>query len=109
MNQKCNIMFRGVRTWETDGKDESQLLILNTFGPIVYGPMKWPLPTVFLEGNPKYNHISSTLIRKICKMEMKSGESNGDIQKDNMRLELSKLLPGQVVDKIISAYSKKKI
>ncbi|KAL7574922.1 hypothetical protein ACA910_010749 [Epithemia clementina (nom. ined.)] len=63
---EAQIFFRGIRTWEKDGAEERILQIQNTWGPIVYGPFWFPRTTYFLEGNPKYNHISSTLIREIC-------------------------------------------
>ena len=62
----AQIFFRGIRSWEKDGKEERSLQILNTWGPLVLGPLWWPLPTVFLEGKPEYNHVSSTLIRDLC-------------------------------------------
>ena len=52
------IFFRGIRSWKKDGADERKLAILNTWGPILYGPLWWPRPTYFLEGNPEYNHIN---------------------------------------------------
>ena len=62
----ASIFYRGIRTWEKDGSDERTLQILNTWGPLVLGPLWWPIPTRFLEGVPHYNHISSTLIRELC-------------------------------------------
>ena len=62
----ASIFFRGIRTWEKDGADERNLQILNTWGPLLLGPLWWPIPTRFLEGKPEYNHISSTLIRTLC-------------------------------------------
>lgn len=62
----ATIFFRGIRSWEKDGQDERALQILNTWGPLVMGPLVWPIRTNYLEGNPKYNHVSSTLIRQLC-------------------------------------------
>merc|ERR1712228_736208 len=73
-----SIMFRGIRSWEKDGDEERYLHFLNTWGPMVFGPLRWPLPTQFLEGKPEYNHISSTLIRSIC-MEAKEKGHEADI------------------------------
>lgn len=64
--QGGTIFFRGIRSWEIDGGDERSLQILNTWGPLVLGPLTWPIPTHYLEGKPEYNHISSTLIRELC-------------------------------------------
>jgi hypothetical protein len=63
----AKVFIRGIRSWEKDGHDERSLQILNTWGPLVLGPLWWPIPTMFLEGNPEYNHVSSTLIRNICR------------------------------------------
>jgi phosphopantetheine adenylyltransferase len=63
----AKVFVRGIRSWEKDGHDERSLQILNTWGPLVLGPLWWPLPTIFLEGQPEYNHVSSTLIREICR------------------------------------------
>jgi pantetheine-phosphate adenylyltransferase len=64
--QNVRVFYRGIRSWEKDGHDERRLQILNTWGPLLLGPLWWPIPTRFLEGKPEYNHISSTLIRDIC-------------------------------------------
>ena len=64
--QNVQLFYRGIRTWEKDGADETRLQILNTWGPLLLGPLWWPIPTRFLEGKPEYNHISSTLIRDLC-------------------------------------------
>lgn len=61
-----NVFIRGIRSWDRDGPDERKLQILNTWGPLLLGPLWWPLPTVFLAGKPQFNHVSSTLIRDIC-------------------------------------------
>lgn len=64
---QAQIFFRGIRTWEKDGREERQLQILNTWGPLLLGPLTWPIPTIYLEGKPEFNHISSTLVRDVCR------------------------------------------
>jgi pantetheine-phosphate adenylyltransferase len=64
--RNVRVFFRGIRSWEKDGHEERHLQILNTWGPLLLGPLWWPIPTRFLEGKPDYSHISSTLIRDIC-------------------------------------------
>lgn len=64
--ERATILYRGIRTWERDGKEEQQLQRLNIIGPILLGPLSMPIPTFYLEGNPEYNHVSSTMIRQIC-------------------------------------------
>jgi len=89
-----SLMFRGIRSWEKDGNEERYLHFLNTWGPMVYGPLKWPLPTQFLEGKPEYNHISSTLIRSLCIEAKKKGH----------KADLSALVPEEVADGVAKAY-----
>lgn len=86
----AKILYRGIRTWEKDGKEERALHILNSWGPIVFGPLKWPLVTNFMEGDTKYLHLSSTLIREAC------------LSKDK---DLSGMVPKQVEDDIVKAYT----
>lgn len=66
MSQNAAVMIRGIRTWEKDGKEERALYILNTWGPLVFGPLKWPLKTIFMEGDPRFVGVSSTIIREAC-------------------------------------------
>jgi phosphopantetheine adenylyltransferase len=92
--QGARVFVRGIRSWEKDGTDERSLQILNTWGPIVLGPT-WPLPTLYLEGKPEFNHISSTLIRNLCK--------DGKPPKE----ALSQLVPSSVADTVANLYSRK--
>lgn len=93
----ATMFFRGIRSWENDGSDERSLQILNTWGPILLGPLFWPIPTYYLEGDPKYNHVSSTLIRKLC--NNKSGTDN--------QTALGELVPANVADLISKLYCPK--
>ena len=65
----ATIFFRGIRSWDKDGPEERQLQILNTWGPLLLGPLYWPIPTMYLEGKPEYNHVSSTLVRTVANQE----------------------------------------
>ena len=89
-----SIMFRGIRSWAKDGDEERYLHSLNTWGPMVFGPLRWPLPTQFLEGKPEYNHISSTLIRNMCVEAKKKGTG----------ADLTALVPEEVADGVAKAY-----
>jgi phosphopantetheine adenylyltransferase len=93
----ATVFFRGIRSWEKDGSDERSLQILNTWGPMLLGPLVWPIPTIYLEGNPKYNHVSSTLIRDLCK-------SDGN---NNAKDSLAELVPPNVANLVSSLYSAK--
>jgi pantetheine-phosphate adenylyltransferase len=63
--QGASLFIRGIRTWEQDGRAEQTLQFQNMYGPIVLGPLWFPIPTIFLQGIPKYNHISSTYLRTL--------------------------------------------
>jgi phosphopantetheine adenylyltransferase len=91
----ATVFFRGIRSWEKDGSDERSLQILNTWGPLLLGPT-WPVPTVYLEGKPEYNGISSTLIRDLCR--------GGDQSPTDA---LSKLVPACVAKEVSSLYCRK--
>jgi phosphopantetheine adenylyltransferase len=92
-NHGARVFVRGIRSWEKDGADERSLQILNTWGPIVLG-RTWPLPTLYLEGKPEFNHISSTLIRILCK--------DGKPPKE----ALSQLVPSSIADRVANLYSR---
>jgi len=96
----AQLFVRGIRTWEKDGAEERNLQILNTWGPLVLGPLWWPLPTVFLQGNPKYNHVSSTLIRNLLvnKDQKTRDKSSGKEE------ELKDLVPSSIVDDVARLY-----
>jgi len=97
--QNASLFFRGIRTWSADGPEERHLQILNSWGPLLLGPV-WPLKTIFLEGDPKYRDVSSTVVRRICEDRRKSREHGGDMNND----ELSRLVPECVVEKVVEAY-----
>ena len=63
---------------------------------MLLGPLFWPIPTMYLEGNPKYNHVSSTLIRDLC-------ASKGTKEKD----ALAELVPPIVTGTVVRLYCKK--
>jgi phosphopantetheine adenylyltransferase len=96
--QGATIFFRGVRSWERDGKEERSLQILNTWGPLVCGPFVWPLPTMYLEGKPEYNHISSTLIRDL------SRDIGGKVS-EHAELSLQDLVPPALAKEVAVLYS----
>jgi len=60
-------LFRGIRSWAKDGREERMLHLLNQAGPVLLGPLRRPIPTVFLQADPAFAHISSTLVRERCK------------------------------------------
>ncbi|KAG7348046.1 lipopolysaccharide core biosynthesis protein [Nitzschia inconspicua] len=91
----ATIFFRGIRSWDKDGHDERALQILNTWGPLLLGPCYIPIPTIYMEGDPQYNHVSSTLIRDIC-------SQNGSSAVD----ALAKLVPPTVAPKVMELYGR---
>ena len=72
----------------------------------MYGPLAIPIPTIYIEGDPKYNHVSSTLIRSICDAR-KSG-SNDDETIKNMEASLSELVPSEVAGTVAKLYGTKR-
>ena len=85
----ASLFVRGIRTWERDGKEERTLQIQNTWGPLLLGPLWWPLPTIFLEGQPEFHHISSTLVRQVAG-----------------RAALEGLVPDAIVDEVLRLYGR---
>ena len=100
--QNASLFFRGIRTWSVDGKEERGLQILNTWGPLLLGWI-WPIKTIFLEGDPRYREVSSTLVRQICARRMdraKTGSNNTDGNDD----ELTRFVPERVASKVAEVY-----
>ena len=60
---RCARMYRGVRTWRSDGAAESLLQALNVVGPMLLAATL-PPPTRFVESPPELTHVSSTLVRR---------------------------------------------
>ena len=94
--QGVSRFFRGIRSWEKDGSEETSLQILNTWGPLLLGPLFWPIPTTYLEGDPRYNHVASTLIRDLC------ATRNLDTKK-----AMTELVPANIVDEVLELYGTK--
>jgi phosphopantetheine adenylyltransferase len=104
----AQIFVRGIRSWEKDGQEERKLQILNTWGPLVLGPLWWPLLTIFVQGTPEYNHVSSTLIRSICAKQQSVNQSN-DQNNNKVKIlpktnELDTLVPLCLVDDVTRLY-----
>ena len=71
-------MFRSVRTWKQDGSAERFLELLNLYGPWIF--FRSSMPTTFIEGNPVYSHVSSTVVRN-C---VSDDDMNGDTSLDRL-------------------------
>lgn len=99
-NNGMMVFCRGIRSWEKDGREEQYLQFQNTWGPIVLGPLVWPLPTIFLEGKPEYNHVSSTLIRNVC-----CRHSPNDATTTSKDV-LHKLVPPSIAEDIAQLYGR---
>ena len=87
------ILFRGIRTWERDGREERSLLKLNLWGPFLV-ERTWSLQTCYLEGKPELVDISSTLIRNLC---------TGDIMEESVKA-LESFVPKEVAQDLYHAY-----
>ncbi|KAL7441090.1 hypothetical protein ACHAXM_007972 [Skeletonema potamos] len=99
--QNASLFFRGIRSWEADGGDERTLQILNTWGPLILGWI-WPMNTIFLEGDPHYKHVSSTLVRQICARRREAIESEGNDKGHDE--ELTQLVPEKLAAKVAEVY-----
>ncbi|CAK0812677.1 unnamed protein product [Prorocentrum cordatum] len=55
--------YRGIRSWEEDGKAERHLEVQNLCWPPLASCMA-PMPTYYVQGPPQYNGVSSTLLRE---------------------------------------------
>lgn len=86
----AKVLYRGVRSWEQDGKAERYLEWLNTIGPITIGKTM-PIPTYYLGGNPAFQNASSTLLR--------ARAINGE--------EVSELVPPGCAAAVLQLYGKK--
>jgi len=58
-----SLMYRGIRSWKKDGCGEKFLELQNIFGQAYLGRER-PLPAVYMYSDPKFQHLSSTLIRE---------------------------------------------
>jgi phosphopantetheine adenylyltransferase len=79
-------------------------LIQNTYGPLLLGRI-WPINTVFLEGDPRYRSVSSTVVRDLCG-RIKKNDRNDDSEVDKSLEELKRLVPETVVGRIVEVYGK---
>jgi hypothetical protein len=118
--QGATLFIRGIRSWEKDAKEERALHILNTWGPILLGPFYWPIPTIYLEGHPKYVHVSSTLIREICNRSSNTARKGtthiqevgtttsgkGTTMGTDTDTALAQLVPANVTGRVAQLYGK---
>ena len=65
-----------------------------------FRPPLLALPTIYLEGNPEYNHISSTLIQNISKDDMGNHTVFSSSSKGRGENELEKLVPAEVAKEV---------
>ncbi|CAK9012486.1 unnamed protein product [Durusdinium trenchii] len=70
----ASALYRGIRSWEEDGKAERYLEVQNICWPMI-STCGGPFGTYYVEAPPRYSFISSTLLRA----RLKSGESIDDI------------------------------
>jgi pantetheine-phosphate adenylyltransferase len=92
-------LFRGIRTWQKDGPEERVLHLLNLLGPPFLGA-RLPIPTVFLEGDRRFTHLSSTLIRERCAaphvFHSALRDADGGCPNDVVRRSAEELLSGMI-------------
>eukprot|EP00927_Polykrikos_kofoidii_P057896 TRINITY_DN5212_c0_g1_i1.p1 TRINITY_DN5212_c0_g1~~TRINITY_DN5212_c0_g1_i1.p1 ORF type:complete len:505 (-),score=66.19 TRINITY_DN5212_c0_g1_i1:161-1615(-) len=54
--------YRGIRSWRKDGFEEKMLECLNLIGPLLLA-RRLPIRTAYLQASPRWNFVSSTLLR----------------------------------------------
>ena len=74
IQEGCSVLYRGIRTWERDGRDERALHVLNQVGPVTIG-RTLPIPTRFIRALPEFRDVSSTRVRS----RVRQGESIDDL------------------------------
>eukprot|EP00756_Hemistasia_phaeocysticola_P052481 Hpha_TRINITY_DN27723_c0_g1::TRINITY_DN27723_c0_g1_i1::g.157079::m.157079/K00954/E2.7.7.3A, coaD, kdtB; pantetheine-phosphate adenylyltransferase len=79
-------LYRGIRSWGQDGLAEKQLQVLNDMGPVVIG-CTLPVPTRYVQGDPRYAHVSSSLLRK----RIVAGETISDLVPPCIAAEVARL------------------
>ncbi|CAJ1332260.1 unnamed protein product [Effrenium voratum] len=67
-------MYRGLRSWQQDGAAEKLLEAQNVMGQLLLG-RRWPIPTVYIQADPRFAQVSSTLLRQ----RLKSNEPITDL------------------------------
>mmetsp|Transcript_30815 Transcript_30815/g.57780 ORF Transcript_30815/g.57780 Transcript_30815/m.57780 type:complete len:227 (-) Transcript_30815:159-839(-) len=83
-------MYRGIRSWQDDGKAERYLEVQNLCWPVL-STCAQPMGTYFVEGPPQHSHVSSTLLRE----RLKAGMSIDDI------------VPAAIAERVRAAYAGK--
>jgi len=64
LERRADFLFRGIRSWRDDGLAEKLLEALNIAGPLLLGPCRMPVPTRYLQADPRSAHISSSTVRR---------------------------------------------
>ena len=93
LSNGVQLLYRGIRTWSLDGRDETYLNFQNTFFPTVLAA-KVPLRTVYLEASKDTVDISSTRIRELCR---RRDPSAGD--------ELEQLVGRRLKEHVVNLYA----
>jgi pantetheine-phosphate adenylyltransferase len=99
--QGAQYFIRGIRNWDKDGPEERVLQIQNTWGPLVLGPLWWPIPTLYLQSPPDFAHVSSTLIRSTIQKD------NDQLSTAQRRVLIQTMVPDLIVDDVIRLYGGK--
>ncbi|CAE7642679.1 coaD [Symbiodinium sp. CCMP2592] len=59
----AKVMYRGIRSLQKDGLDEKKLEFLNLAGQLILAGRR-PIPTAYIQADPRFLHVSSTLLRQ---------------------------------------------
>ena len=83
-------MYRGLRSFQKDGAAEMCLEAQNISGQLLLGRVR-PIPTAYIQADPRFSMVSSTLIRE----RLKCGDS------------ISELVPPGCVSLVEKCYAEK--
>ena len=61
----AKVLHRGIRSWAQDGVAERWLELQNVVGPMALA-LAPPLRTHYWQADPRYAHVSSSLVRQRC-------------------------------------------
>ena len=96
-------LYRGIRTWRQDGPAELLLELLNLVGPPLLAPCGAPLRTAYLQADPRYAHVSSSLVRQRCSVAARGDAGEALSSSD----DLSDLVPEAIEADVRRAYGRR--
>ena len=109
----ARVLYRGIRTWRTDGLAERWLELLNLIGPPLLAPLGRPLRTSFLQADPALVNLSSSEVRRRCSGLVRATDGDSSRQRLAAAVDrdahdsqpLSGLVPDSIAEEVRRLYS----